>query len=158
MLDKCFLYLAFHFLKIFLFFIYITKEAKIGIFEINSLEELGGSKVQLVDKTRNEYHQLCDFENNMGPGFYGFGRIGITPYLNITNDCRDKLLAKNPYAKELLIYKIFSFVSQIQKKNPQIQNEEFCMFMNHFFNYFIIEIMILINIQKLMLKEFVLKK
>ena len=118
MLDKYFLYLVFQFLKIFLFFIHITKEAKIGIFEIKSLEELGGSKVQLVDKTRNEYHQLCDFENNMGPGFYGFGRIGITPYLNITNECRDKLLAKNPYAKELLIYKIFRFRESDPEKEP----------------------------------------
>lgn len=106
------------FLKIFLCFIHITKGAKIGIFEINSLEELGGSKVQLVDASRNEYHQLCDFENNMGPGFYGFGRVGIAPYLNITNDCRDKLLAQNPYAKEVLIYKIFRFRESDPEKEP----------------------------------------
>ena len=110
--------MEFHFLNIFLFFINITKEAKIGIFEINSLEELGGSKVQLVGVSRNEYHQLCDFENNMGPGFYGFNRIGIAPYLNITNTCRDKLLAQNPYAKELLIYKIFRFRESDPEKEP----------------------------------------
>ena len=110
--------MAFQFLKIFLFFIYITKEAKIGIFEINSLEELGGSKVQLVDESRNEYHQLCDFESNMGAGFYGFNRVGIAPYLNISNDCRDKLLEKNPYAQELLIYKIFRFRESDPEKEP----------------------------------------
>ncbi len=100
----------------------LTKEAQIGVFEINSLEELGGSKVKLINSAINEYHQLSDFESNMQVGWYGFGKVGISPYLNITNECRDKLLAKNPYAEEVLIYKIFRFRESDPEKEPNNKN------------------------------------
>ena len=104
--------------KLLVFYTDISNETRIGVFEINSLEELGGSKVQLVNSSTNEYHQLCDFQSNMAPGLYGFGRIGISPYLNITIECHDKLLAKNKYAKALLIYKIFRFRESDPIKEP----------------------------------------
>ena len=98
--------------KILLFNSPITKQAKIGVFEVNSLDDLPITcKPILVDSSRNEYHQVCDFEmvRSMAAGTYGFGKIGIAPLLNITNECREKLLKKNPYAKEVLAYKIFRF-------------------------------------------------
>jgi len=47
----------------------------------------------------------------------GYGMFGISPYFNITNKCREKLLKKNKHAKEIIIYKIFRY------RPPDVQKE-----------------------------------
>ena len=99
------------FIKIILYNVKTSQESIIGVFEINSLDDID-CKPKQVNADTNEWHQICDFSMEkmpLGAGVFGFGKVGIPPYLNITNDCRDKLLKKNPYAKDVLIYKIFRF-------------------------------------------------
>ena len=108
------------FLKILLYNVPFSKEEIIREFEINSLDDVTCRPKQ-VDVETNEWHQICDFSMEkmpLGAGVFGFGKIGIPPYLNITQECRQKLLKKNPYAKEVLIYKIYRFRESDPIKEP----------------------------------------
>ena len=92
----------------------ISKEAKIGVFNLNSLDELGKSGlIQPYAPGQSNYYHLSDFSRQNAPGPWGFA-----PMFNISNECREKLLAKNPYAKEILIYKIFRMRPSDPIKEP----------------------------------------
>lgn len=92
------------FLRMLLFQKPISKGAQIGVFNFNSLDDLGKGGLVQGDDSGNYFH-LTDFDFDRQT--MSAGRWGMPPLLNITKDCREKLLAKNKYAKEILIYKIF---------------------------------------------------
>ena len=95
----------------------ISKGAQIGVFDnFNSLDDLGRGGLVKSDDSGNYYYHLTDFDFDRQT--MSAGRWGMPPLLNITQDCRKKLLAKNTYAKEILIYKIFRMRPSDPVKEP----------------------------------------
>ena len=93
----------------------ISKGAQIGVFTFNSLDDLGKGGLVQGDGSGNYFH-LTDFDFDRQT--MSAGRWGMPPLLNITKGCREKLLAKNKYAKEILIYKIFRMRASDPVKEP----------------------------------------
>lgn len=103
-------------LKILFFKTPISKGAQIGVFTFNSLDDLGKGGLVQSDESGSFYYHLTDFDFDRQT--MSAGRWGMPPLLNITKECREKLLAKNKYAKEILIYKIFRMRASDPVKEP----------------------------------------
>ena len=94
----------------------------IGEFTLNELKELyedkGGKYYPpALTSPTNEYYQLCVFNNQIGEKPWD-----ITPEVNITEECYNKILKKNSGAQEILIYKFFRIRNTTELEPGNLKN------------------------------------
>ena len=89
------------------------------LIELKELYEDKGGKYYPPDITSptNEYYQLCVFNNQIGEKPWD-----ITPEVNITEECYNKILKKNSGAEEILIYKFFRIRNTTELEPGNLKN------------------------------------